>query len=578
MAGEEKLKIFPRNLTARAEHVVRGNPPSTRPESGVDNCYPGLEFDQRNMDKAFFPGLLVEFHRPDGARVVAVPAGGVAAAQGLRDSDRPMYLWAMMGRTEIHQPAGDPPVFFFTRLGGMDVWRWVHDLLPGRIALLIGPRPGINAPPSSIALIRSLDAARDSGDGAVTRDAAGRLQTAIVVGDRARYLDDDGVIDPAAYEPGELTRSLCAPWQFDFRDCGCFYWAASKPDVVTSADGRHPYLNFQRRDRTSDPPPADVPPFFDPSAPDPADRDLRHRAELDYPELVEGWNRLPVVLNDRESEVSSSQPPSPISELFGVQRVIEELAYLATVEHALCVQYLFSHYSLRAPMVLPANASATTRRIFAAASEVFSVAVDEMRHLRWANEALALLGHPPSLGRADPVGRPGRPTSRPFALLPLSADQLQWYIDVEAPSQSVGQGLDGMYVRLHVSIDRQPGLFAERERLVTLIKLIIDEGEDHFERFESVQRHLAGLAPDTYLRPLRAPTAGTPEVALADESDRAYAQLLAALRETLSRGDLAGGRQLQRSITLMRSLHATNHRLAGQGIAPRFRLPTPGPP
>ena len=47
-------KIFPRNLTARADYLVRGNPSNTRLESGVDNCYPGLEFDQRNLDKAFF--------------------------------------------------------------------------------------------------------------------------------------------------------------------------------------------------------------------------------------------------------------------------------------------------------------------------------------------------------------------------------------------------------------------------------------------------------------------------------------------------------------------------------------------
>jgi len=31
------FKIFPRNLTARADYIVRGNPTSTRTESGVDN-------------------------------------------------------------------------------------------------------------------------------------------------------------------------------------------------------------------------------------------------------------------------------------------------------------------------------------------------------------------------------------------------------------------------------------------------------------------------------------------------------------------------------------------------------------
>jgi hypothetical protein len=29
-----------------------------------------------------------------------------------------------------------------------------------------------------------------------------------------------------------LSQSLCSPWQNDYRDCGCFYWAASHPDYV----------------------------------------------------------------------------------------------------------------------------------------------------------------------------------------------------------------------------------------------------------------------------------------------------------------------------------------------------------
>src|SRR5215469_59738 len=57
-------KIFPRNLTARSnkalERVV-GNPANTRLESGVANCFPGLEFDVRTLDNRFFPGLLFRF-------------------------------------------------------------------------------------------------------------------------------------------------------------------------------------------------------------------------------------------------------------------------------------------------------------------------------------------------------------------------------------------------------------------------------------------------------------------------------------------------------------------------------------
>ena len=56
-----QTKIFPRNLTARANFHVVGNPIVTRAEDAVANCYPGLELDIRNMDRRFFPGLVFNF-------------------------------------------------------------------------------------------------------------------------------------------------------------------------------------------------------------------------------------------------------------------------------------------------------------------------------------------------------------------------------------------------------------------------------------------------------------------------------------------------------------------------------------
>ncbi|MFJ9840286.1 LodA/GoxA family CTQ-dependent oxidase [Kitasatospora sp. NPDC101155] len=40
------------------------------------------------------------------------------------------------------------------------------------------------------------------------------------------------VIDEQLVQPGDLTRSLCSPWQNDYRECACYYWAASRPDYV----------------------------------------------------------------------------------------------------------------------------------------------------------------------------------------------------------------------------------------------------------------------------------------------------------------------------------------------------------
>ena len=65
-----EIKIFPRNLTARAEQIVRGNPASSRPESGVQNCFPGLELDLRNIEQVFLSGMFFEFHLNDGAILI----------------------------------------------------------------------------------------------------------------------------------------------------------------------------------------------------------------------------------------------------------------------------------------------------------------------------------------------------------------------------------------------------------------------------------------------------------------------------------------------------------------------------
>jgi len=558
-----KWKIFPRNLTARAEYLVRGNPTNTRLESGVDNCYPGLEFDQRNLDKAFFPGLVIEFHRSDGAVLHDIVTNSAPNQAGLTESDNnpPLYLWALIGRTAYDQNEEDPPAFFFNGLDGLEVWRHVHDLLPGRIAIVLGPTPN-NILRPSLGLIRQLDRVYDSGQSLIQRNPSGQVEVAVLLGQRARYLDEDGVVDPIAYPPGELTRSLCSPWQYDFRDCGCFYWAASKPDIVTSADGQQAFLNFQRKDRLS--------------APDPAvalrqwDRDQ----EIDYAELIAGaWNQLPVVLNDRECQVVSTS--ADLQLLLTRQQVIDELQYLATVEHALCVEYLYAHYSLNAPSRLPETGiTDQTRLIYTAANEVFMIAVDEMRHLRWVNESLELLNEPPTTGRAEFIGRT---FNRPFELKPLTPDVLQWFIDVEKPSQAIGQGLDGMYVRLLNSIDQQPDAFPERERMLHLIKLIIDEGEGHYKRFLSVQQQLLGLESSAYLRSLSDPISGSPLASLQVLSNENYAVLLGALQISLSMGDRAGGILLEQARRAMFNLHETCHYLASQGIQVHFALP-PAPP
>ena len=64
---------------------------------------------------------------------------------------------------------------------------------------------------------------------------------------------ETAVISQALAEAGELTQGLCSPWQNDYRECSCYYWAAARPDYVNvepSSNGLSQGDNWLQRDHT----------------------------------------------------------------------------------------------------------------------------------------------------------------------------------------------------------------------------------------------------------------------------------------------------------------------------------------
>ncbi|MCA3574354.1 MAG: hypothetical protein IOC86_10590 [Aestuariivirga sp.] len=51
------------------------------------------------------------------------------------------------------------------------------------------------------------------------------------------FEDGTAVIAEALAAPGELTQGLCSPWQNDYRECSCYYWASARPDYVNVEPG-----------------------------------------------------------------------------------------------------------------------------------------------------------------------------------------------------------------------------------------------------------------------------------------------------------------------------------------------------
>jgi len=488
--------FVPLNLSARLQRSATGNPAAATLASGVANCFPGLEFDHRNLDRRFLPGLVVEFADP---QVTQPSMGGVVTAVDLSDpalADAAASHPGLAGKLAAFQAemANDDRSWWIVRIaqGGVVIdpqgirglsldslgtWRVVRSLDPGPVQVVLGRfgEDGVSA-------------------GEVTFE-----------GPRRPYLDAGETIDPG-YAPGELTQSLCSPWQHDFRDCGCYYWASNHPDIAIepAAPGDDPalppplgtgWVNWQRARPTR------------PNVP-----------EFGYYEISERYQDLAVVLRDRESAdpyrpeaVDHAQPYATMDEL-----VTELRDGLAPLEHALTLEYLYAWSSVRSPRdvdaltdaqlaeSLPlrfrANAaqpldgisnraeaiaylrSRLRRDVTFLREQLRTTAISEMRHLGWVNlllRQLAALGpgapYSPALGVATdiPTGTPG--ATRPAALRPLVHDAV---VDFEGAEQPSG-GLESRYARVRATLDQSdlPG------ELFDIASRIVDDGVDHYSAF-----------------------------------------------------------------------------------------------
>ena len=71
---------------------------------------------------------------------------------------------------------------------------------------------------------------------------------------QAFFEDDTAVISPDLADAGELTQGLCSPWQNDYRECSCYYWASARPDYVNvelGPNGLSTGDNWMQRERSN---------------------------------------------------------------------------------------------------------------------------------------------------------------------------------------------------------------------------------------------------------------------------------------------------------------------------------------
>ena len=122
-----------------------------------------------------------------------------------------------------------------------------------------------------------------------------RITSAFDLEVRPFFEDDTAVISEALAKAGELTQGLCSPWQNDYRECSCYYWASARPDFVnveTDANGLSDGDNWFQRKRTGSYVPDDY-----------ADSRL-----VMYDELFREWEKRPEVPDRRTGRGDAPGP------------------------------------------------------------------------------------------------------------------------------------------------------------------------------------------------------------------------------------------------------------------------------
>jgi hypothetical protein len=513
MSKTPKVKLIPRNIAAlrrsSTPRMVAGNPVSTRLESGVGNCFPGLECDLRNLERRFFPFLEVNID-DNRISVVSVDLTGARAASqagNLSAADLALY-------TRLAQDIGAGRAWRIAQLAGLfgKLGQLTLD-----IATLQAPSTGQGRrPPDAWTAVRML---REGSLVVLNLRGPGSASMQLE-GNRSRYLDDNGAL-AGIFLPGELTQSLCSPWTHDFRDCGCFYWASNHPDIAqpplpmptTNEPRWNMAVPWERQDRTigTDPPaPA--------STQDPTSVEMRHL------EINTGWQALNFVVGRREVVGSFIVSPVTANPLGSGAELERFLRYAAGVELTVAQEYLTAAYSLQLPEG-PAQPLADDIR--ASHAELMRIAIGEMRHLRAVNEVLRALlpagaAFTPALRPASrlPGKQPG--TFDPATFRAATKQAIQNFIDVEAPSVSV----DSVYARILATLERDGPHEAEQS-----VRTIMAEGEDHFETFRAMQVWLSAHQESEYLRSV-AGTAPPPD----DPDHEEFQTIYRAILEQLHRG------------------------------------------
>jgi hypothetical protein len=226
----------PANLTAAAAQLAyrgRGNPPVTHPMSAISNCFPGLEFDFRNIWRRLFKGIVLTEHNNYVVEVEDPRLQSLLNCRLLAVDDMSVTKQAKGPPF----PGGDPTTLLPTdgNPEAVAFMEWSNSFarFQDKQGQLVECVFTAAPPPNEMEFIWP----RPDGDALQTVTVKLEVRRLFDVAQMADGLRQRLALARELAEPGELTQGLCSPWQNDYRECACYYWAASRPDFVNVEPG-----------------------------------------------------------------------------------------------------------------------------------------------------------------------------------------------------------------------------------------------------------------------------------------------------------------------------------------------------
>ncbi|GLR83339.1 hypothetical protein [Bradyrhizobium iriomotense] len=253
--ADRLVRLRPVNKSAELLYKAAGNPISSHPITAIGNCCPGLEFDFRAVWRRLFAGITLVEH--DNLVVDADPEFRQLRGRRLLMIDGHKVVTRIKG-PKTSNPIGsavetneDNPQGVICMEWSNSLARVLTDKAGEKVTCVFsdekwGPRTALRKYPEG-------DPDEDSEETENPEYQVKTIERQLKI--RNFFEDGSAVVSETLAEAGELTQGLCSPWQNDFRECSCYYWASSRPDYVNvtiGPDGTSRGDNWLQKERTGD--------------------------------------------------------------------------------------------------------------------------------------------------------------------------------------------------------------------------------------------------------------------------------------------------------------------------------------